>query len=236
MPANRPAPIFVFDVNETLLDLTFLEPLFARCFGDAAILRNWFAQLILYSQAMSLSGLYTPFSDLAAGALHMMGTIYGKPIGDADVAELRDRLARMPAHADAAPALARLQEAGFRLVTLTNSPPSPSPTPLERAGLGRYFERNFSVDAVGRFKPAPETYAYVARELGVDRTSLCLVACHLWDTLGAQATGCLGALLTRPHNAVLPAPGLPHPDIVAPDLADFARQVLETWPAPSGPS
>jgi len=41
------------------------------------------------------------------------------------------------------------------LVTLTNSASMASPTPLERAGRAEFFERNFSVEAVERFKPAP---------------------------------------------------------------------------------
>jgi 2-haloacid dehalogenase len=56
--------IIVFDVNETLLDITTLDPLFDRVFGDRSVLREWFAQLVLYSQTMTLSGLYTPFGEL----------------------------------------------------------------------------------------------------------------------------------------------------------------------------
>ena len=137
----------------------------------------------------------------------------------------------MPAHADVAPALTRLREAGFRLVTLTNSASASSPTPLERAGIGGFFERSFSVEAVRKFKPAPETYRLVATELGVDASDMCLVACHLWDTVGAQAAGYRGALVTRPHNAVLPAAEVPTPDIVASDLADLADQIVQRWQA-----
>src|SRR5690606_6164353 len=106
------------------------------------------------------------------------------------------RMGSMPAHPDVAPALTRLREAGFRMVTLTNSASGASPTPLERAGISEFFERSFSVEAVQKFKPAPETYRQVADQLGVEMSDLCLIACHLWDTVGAQAAGCHGALLT----------------------------------------
>jgi 2-haloacid dehalogenase len=40
---NAPAPsICVFDVNETLLDMEFIAPLFQRLFGDRKVLREWF--------------------------------------------------------------------------------------------------------------------------------------------------------------------------------------------------
>ncbi|SBT05481.1 2-haloalkanoic acid dehalogenase [Candidatus Accumulibacter aalborgensis] len=233
MSSDTSTPTIVFDVNETLLDITTLEPLFERVFGDPTVLREWFAQLILYSQTMTLSGLYTAFGELGVGSLRMVAATRGITIADGDVDELRQRMGTMPAHPDVAPALTRLRDAGFCLVTLTNSPSSFSPTPLERAGIGEFFERAFSVDAVRKFKPAPETYQHVATELGVKTSDLCLVACHLWDTVGAQAAGCHGALLTRPHNAILPAAGVPVPDFVASELGDLADQIVRRWKSPS---
>jgi 2-haloacid dehalogenase len=50
--------ILVFDVNETLLDIEFMNSLFERVFGDRRVLREWFNQLILYSNAITLSGPY----------------------------------------------------------------------------------------------------------------------------------------------------------------------------------
>jgi hypothetical protein len=38
--------------------------------------------------------------------------------------------------------------------TLTNSPPHPRGSPLERTGISKFFERQFSVDVVRQFKPA----------------------------------------------------------------------------------
>ena len=51
-------PIIVFDVNETLLDLDALRPTFDRIFNDPAAMRLWFADLILYSEALTLNSVY----------------------------------------------------------------------------------------------------------------------------------------------------------------------------------
>jgi 2-haloacid dehalogenase len=59
-------PVIVFDVNETLLDLESLTPTFERIFGDRSGLRRWFAELILYSEALTLAGIYAPFTDIGA--------------------------------------------------------------------------------------------------------------------------------------------------------------------------
>ncbi len=224
----RPS-VIVFDVNETLIDITTLEPLFARLFGDAGVMREWFAQLILYSEAVTLSGLYVPFGELAAGVFRMTGEIRQVKIGETDIAELRKLLQSMPTHSGAADALVRLKAVGFRLVTLTNSPPSPGSGPLDRVGLADHFEQMFSVDAVRKFKPSSDVYKMVADALKVELADLCLVAAHAWDTLGAQAAGCAGALVTLPGNAVLHVLGLPVPDIVAPDIPNVVDKIVRHW-------
>lgn len=226
MSSERFPSIIVFDVNETLLDIDTLTPLFTRVFGKQRVLREWFAQLVLYSQTMTLSGLYTPFGELGVGALRMVADIRQVTLTDADINEFKERMSALPAHPDAAPALTRLRDAGFRLVTLTNSASSASPTPLEKAGLSQYFEQHFSIETVGKFKPAPDTYQLVADTLAVDTSDLCLVACHLWDTIGAQAAGCRGAFLTRPYNAMLNAPNVPVPDLTASDLSTLADLII----------
>jgi 2-haloacid dehalogenase len=221
--------ICVFDVNETLLDIEFLTPLFHRLFGDAKVMREWFGQLVLYSEAITLSGPYTPFFSLGQGVLQMLGSIYGVSIGQADFEELRMRMLTMPAHPDVPAGLKQLQDAGFRLVTLTNSPLDPQASPLKHAGIDGWFEKSFSVDRVRRFKPAPQVYHMVAQELGVPPAAICMVAAHVWDTIGAQSVGCSGALITRSGNAPLPVHGLPQPQAIAPDLPGLAAQLIKLW-------
>ncbi|GAA0798005.1 haloacid dehalogenase type II [Psychrobacter piscatorii] len=226
MSFERFPSIIVFDVNETLLDIDTLTPFFTRVFGKQNVLREWFAQLVLYSQTMTLSGLYTPFGEIGVGALQMIADIRQVTLTESDIDEFKERMSALPAHPDVAPALARLRDAGFRLVTLTNSASSASPTPLDKAGLSQFFEQHFSVETVSKFKPAPETYQMVADTLNVKASDLCLVACHLWDTIGAQAAGCQGAFLTRPYNEMLSAPNVPVPDLIASDLSTLADQII----------
>ena len=219
--------ICVFDVNETLLDIAFLAPLFQRLFGDRRVLREWFGQLILYSNAITLSGPYTTFFTLGQGVLKMLGSIHNVSIHQADIEELRMRMLTMPAHPDVPPGLKQLKDSGFRLVTLTNSPPDPQTSPLKHAGIDAWFEKSFSIDRVRRFKPAPQVYHVVAEELNVSPAAICMVAAHVWDTIGAQSIGCSGALIIRPGNAPLPLHGLPHPQAVAPDLPGVANQLIK---------
>jgi 2-haloacid dehalogenase len=225
---NAPS-IIVFDVNETLIDIESIGPFFEKIFGDRKVLREWFNQLILYSNVITLAGYYETFFMLGQGVLEMLGAIYGVTIKPADFEELKDRMFSMPAHTDVPEGLHMLKEAGFRLMTLTNSPPGKNGSPLEGAGLAHFIERQFSVDSVRRFKPAPEVYHLVTEFLNVPPSAICLVAAHTWDTLGAQSVGFSAGLITRMGNAPLPISGLPQPQVVASDLVNLGKQMIALW-------
>jgi 2-haloacid dehalogenase len=222
--------VLIFDVNETLIDIESLKPLFQRVFGDGNVLREWFGHLVMYSMTLTLSGLYKDYLSLGMGVFEMVGTIHDVKVTPADVDALKKAMLTMPAHADVKQGLEQLRDAGFRMVTLTNSPPNKGgKTPLENAGLARFFERRFSVDVARAFKPAQVLYHMVAQELDVAPADCCMIATHVWDTIGAQSAGLAAGLITRTGNAPLPVPGLPQPNIVAPDLPSLATQAIERW-------
>ena len=223
-------PLIVFDVNETLLDLDALRPTFDRVFSDPAALRLWFAHLITYSEALTLAGVYVPFTGIGAAVLRMLAATRGIKITDADAAELTDRFAHMPPHPEVPAALRRLRDHGFRLFTLTDNTLAISGRQLEHAGLIEVFERRFSVDeTVRRHKPAPGAYHSVATALGADPVSICLIACHVWDTIGALAAGWQAGLILREGNAPLDVG--PQPDYLGEDLDAIADQLIERYAA-----
>jgi 2-haloacid dehalogenase len=216
--------VLLFDVNETLIDIDSMAPLFRQIFDDARVLRDWFGQLVLYSMTATLSERYVDFFTLGQGVLRMLAEIHRVTITDEDLRRVREGMLTMPAHPDVADGLAALRDNGFRLATLTNSPPNPDgPTPLQHAGLDGFFERQFSVDAQRAFKPARAVYRYACDELKIAPTECMMVAAHVWDTIGAQSAGLSAALIARPGNASLRVDGLPQPAYVAADLRELAE-------------
>ena len=225
---DRPA-VLVFDVNETLIDIESLRPHFERILGDADGLREWFNQLVMYSMTSTLSGSYVDFFTLGQAVLRMIGDSRQVQVTDDDLDALARGMRTMPAHPDVADGLAQLRGQGYRLVTLTNSPPKQGvQTPLENAGLAELFDKQFSVDAWRVFKPSGQLYTGVAEDLGVRPSDCMMVAAHAWDTLGAQSAGLRGALITRPGNAPLSTGALPQPDVIAADIPQLAEQ-LRRW-------
>lgn len=221
--ASGTSSVLVFDVNETLLDIESLGPHFERIFGDANVLRTWFGELVTYSMTLTLSGYYVDFFALGRAVLQMVATIRDVTLTDDDVRSLAEGMRTMPAHPDVAPGLAQLRADGYRLVTLTNSPHQPNvSSPLDNAGLGDFFEHQFTVDTLGVFKPSIHLYRRVAAQLGVDTSQCMMVAAHTWDTIGAQGAGMRSALITRPGNAPLVTAGVPQPNLLARNITDLA--------------
>ena len=217
-------PLIVFDVNETLLDLTTMEPVFERIFGDQGAMRLWFANLIMYSAALTVAGCYVPFTDIGSAVIKMLADTRGIRIDEADKKELLDKFSTMPPYPEVPAALRKLRKAGFRLFTLTDNLLEVQTRQLQHGGIADLFERRFSADEVKHHKPSRQAYAHVEKELGVKPSQLCLIACHTWDTLGAVAAGWKGALIKRPGNELLGVG--PQPRIVGANLNDVAEQLI----------
>lgn len=220
-------PLIVFDVNETLLDLESLSPIFERIFGDKLAMRFWFANLILYSEALTLVGIYAPFTGIGGAVMEMLARTRGIKVTDHDKHQLTDAFASMPPHPDVPIALKRLCEAGFRLFTLTDNLLEVQTEQLQQGGIAEYFEQRFSAAAARSHKPGRRAYAYLEAELGVKPHDLLLVACHTWDVLGALGAGWRGALIKRPGNDVLYLG--PQPDFTGDDLNDIADQLVARY-------
>ena len=217
--------IMVFDVNETLLNVRFLEPHFEQVFGDKSALREWFGLLLLHSEVATIAGPYFDFGTIARAALQMTASARGVMLSNGQEDEILAGMSSLPPHPEVAPALQKLKDAGLRLVTLTNNSARVVEAQMKASGLAPYFEHSFSVDEIRRFKPAPEAYQMVAGSLGVETKDLRLVAAHAWDIVGAMQAGCAGAFISRPGKVLFPL--APPPDITGPDLAVVANRILE---------
>lgn len=217
--------ICVFDVNETLLDLSALDPEFQRVFGAAQVRQEWFKQVLQSAMVATITGAYADFGAIGGAALEMIAARHGLTIAEDDRQRILGGVRRLPPHADVRPALERLRAAGLRLATLTNSPQQTAEAQLVNAGLREYFEQALSVDAVKRFKPAAEVYQMAARSLGVEIGQIRLIAAHDWDVAGALRAGCAAAFVARPGQTLDPL--APRPDIVASDLLAVANLIIE---------
>ena len=222
-------PIIVFDLNETLLDMSALDPTFSQIFvrPDASELRKkWFQQVLELFLTATITGKYRSFDKLTDDALQMLAAQRRREATPDDRALLKEAIAKLQAYPDVKPGLQQLKEAGFTIATLTNSGEKSAKMHLEHAGIREFFDAILSADAVERYKPARQAYEYAAKKLEVDVDDIVLVAAHAWDIAGALAAGCRTAFVARPEKVL--SPSGPEPEFKARDVQELSEQLLQS--------
>ena len=209
-----------FDVNETLFSLDRLRPAFTDAGLDPGLVPLWFARVLRDGFALTALGDYRPFADLAGDTLLDLDPT----LADTAVRAVTGTMRQLQPHPDVEPALRALHSAGMPVVTLTNGSADTVGAMLANAGLSGYVRHNLSVDAVRRWKPAPEPYRYAAGQLGVDPHALVLVATHPWDCAGAHAAGLRSAWVQR-STRHWPT-SFPRPRFTAADLVSLTSALL----------
>jgi len=218
------AGVCVFDVNETLLDLGALDPLFERAFGDAGVRRSWFLQVLQSALVATVTGAYSDFGAVGGAALEMTAEREGVRLSEEDRRSILGGMRELPPHPEVSAALDLLRDAGLRLAALTNSTVEVAEAQLENAGISDRFEKILSADTVRRLKPAPEPYRAAAEALGVETPQVRLVAAHAWDVAGALRAGCAAAFVARPGMVLDPL--VEPPDVVGADLSEVASSII----------
>ena len=219
-----PPDLLVFDVNETLLDLGGVKAAFAKVFGSADLLGEWFLRLLLGSMVSNGVGQYRPFLEIGTEAMLVLAEKHDVSITPDQAVEVVSVMRSLPPHPDVIPALDRLTGAGIRKIALTNGSQQTVEEQLGNAGISHHFEAMLSVDGVRRFKPSPEVYLMASAKMDVAIDRMMMVAAHDWDLVGARSVGMQTAYISRP-GAVW-SPGYPPPDLIGDTLGDIVDQLL----------
>ncbi|MDF1741340.1 MAG: haloacid dehalogenase type II [Verrucomicrobiales bacterium] len=221
---SRPK-VIILDVNETLLDLAPLKKSVGEALGGREdLLPLWFSTMLHYSLVETLSGSYHDFGEIGTAALMMVAKTRDIDLEyDEAKTAIVTPLRSLPAHPDVAPALKALSEAGYKIVSLTNSSTPGVKTQLENAGLTDLVEKRYSIDTLKKYKPHPDTYQMVLDDLGVAPENVLMVAAHAWDLAGAKNVGLQTAFVARPGAATYP--NVAAPDYVVNDLSELVKQL-----------
>jgi 2-haloacid dehalogenase len=222
--SRRPA-VVAFDVIETLMSL---EPLRARLTDigqPPGLLEAWYTRTLRDGMALSATGDYAEFADVAEAALRGL-THY--TVSDEQVAAVMAGFGELPAFPDALPAITSLTEAGLRVACLTNGSAYLASSFVNRSGLGSLVDRVISVGEVYRWKPAGVVYRYATEVMGTTPDRMALVAAHDWDCHGAKRAGLTTGWVSRKSGG-FGAPFAP-PDVTGEDLTEVAARLLALEP------
>jgi 2-haloacid dehalogenase len=219
----RPS-VIVFDVNETLSDLSALGARFVEVGASASAAPLWFASVLRDGFALTAAGDNAPFAGVARELLigQLSEAQLNRSVEEA-TKHVMDGFASLELHADVASGVSRLHEDGFRLVTLSNGATSVAERLLGSGNVLELFERLLSVEDAGAWKPSRAAYAYAAAECGVDPAEMLMVAVHPWDVHGAGRGGMQTAWVNRwgsPFPAIFEEPTYSVPSI---------EEIAELW-------
>ena len=192
--------VLVFDVNETLLDLSPMRTAFEQALGTAEPLGEWFARLLHGSLLANTLEDYRRFGTIGVEALIGVAARRGVDLSSEAAGRVVQGIRSLPAHPDVDPGLAHLRDMGFRLATLTNGDPDAVEAQLRHSGIRHHFEAALSIELVRRFKPDPAPYREACRLLDVPAAAAMLVAAHDWDVAGAARVGMRTAFISRPGS------------------------------------
>ena len=216
----RPA-VVAFDVIETLMSIEPLRERLTAAGQPPHLLEAWYTRTLRDGMALSATGDYVAFTDVAESALRGL-TNYS--LSDEQVTHIMAGFAELPAFPDAVPAITTLTEAGVRVACLTNGSAYLASSFVNRSGLGALVDRVITVGEVFRWKPAGVVYRYAAEVMDIPAERMAMVAAHDWDCHGAKRAGLTTGWVSRKSGG-FGAPFAP-PDVVGDDLTEVVSKLL----------
>jgi 2-haloacid dehalogenase len=190
--------VIVFDVNETLSDMSPMGQRFREVGAPDELAKLWFAILLRDGFALAASGDNGSFANIGADVLRglLSRAELDRPL-DAAVDHVMGGMKDLEVHPDVPDGIRALAAAGLRLVTLSNGSAQIAGTLFSGAGIRNEFESLLSVEDAPAWKPARSSYEYAAASTGTDASGMLLVAVHPWDIHGAARAGLRTAWLNR---------------------------------------
>ncbi|MEC5167591.1 haloacid dehalogenase type II [Glaciihabitans sp. GrIS 2.15] len=190
--------VIVFDVNETLSDMSPLADRFVDVGAPGLMAGVWFAGLLRDGFALTVVGANEKFATIAAELLHenLTGLPLNRSVDEAVEYILRG-FASLALHPDVAGAVRTFAASGMRLVTLSNGSTQLAETLFRDANIREEFEMLLSVEDAPGWKPLRAAYEYAADACGVEVGRMLLTAVHPWDIHGAALAGLRTAWINR---------------------------------------
>ena len=211
--------VLLFDVYETLADLSSLGTRFADVGADPQLARTWLASVLLDGIALTAARVQAHFGQLAEATLrsHLAGQHLSCTVDEA-VVQVMQGFDELDVQDDVRPGLPALGALGSQLVTLGNAEVTVAEQLFARVGLAGLFERHLSTDDAGMWKPSPAAYAYAAGRCRTRPPAMMVVAAQPWDINGAHLAGFRTAWINRAgatyptyfHPPTFEARSLPH--------------------------
>ncbi len=181
----------VFDAYGTLFDVYSIGALAEKLFPKqgAALADLWRVKQIEYSQLRTLCAMYKPFWEVTQDALIFSCKKLKLALSFEAHNALMGEYAKLPAFPENLGVLQQLKGQGLKLAILSNGNPQMLDAAVKAAGMQGLFNHILSVDAVKKFKTAPEAYQLGPDVFGLSARNILFVSSNGWDACGATWFG-----------------------------------------------
>jgi 2-haloacid dehalogenase len=181
----------VFDAYGTLFDVYSIGALAEKLFPNKgmALAELWRGKQIEYSQLRTLCSTYKPFWEVTQDALIFSCKKLGLELSFDAQNALMGQYAKLQPFPENLAVLQQLQAKGLKLAILSNGNPHMLDAVVKAAGMQGLFSHVLSVDAVKKFKTAPEAYQLAPDVFGLSARNILFVSSNCWDACGAAWFG-----------------------------------------------
>ena len=180
-----------FDAYGTLFDVYSIGALAEKCYpgkGDA-LAALWRDKQIEYTRLRTMCSMYKPFWEVTQDALIFSCKKLGLQL-DFDAQNiLMGQYAKLQAFPENLAVLQQLRQMNLKLAILSNGNLHMLESAVNAAGMQGLFSHLLSVDAVKKFKTAPEAYQLGPDVFGLLAKKILFVSSNGWDVCGATWFG-----------------------------------------------
>ena len=217
--------IIFFDVVETVFSLAPLADKLTELDLPVGSDKLFFAQLLRDAFALSASGIFHTFPDIAKGTLTVMLHSLGHEVNETTLKEILGTFSRLPAHKDVKLALEKIKSTNCQAVFLTNGSRTNTENLVRNNGIEHLVDDIISVEDFNIWKPQTELYRQAALKHSCAPENALLVAAHAWDIAGAIRAGFHGIWIQR--QELLYHPLMSKPDDQVTNLVDAVDRAIK---------
>ncbi len=181
----------VFDAYGTLFDVYSISALAEKLFPQKgmALAELWRVKQIEYSQLRTLCATYKPFWEVTQDALIFSCKKLKLELSFEAQNALMGQYAKLQPFPENLTVLQQLKDLDLKLAILSNGNPQMLDAVVKAAGMQGLFNHILSVDAVKKFKTAPEAYQLAPDVFGLSARNILFVSSNCWDACGAAWFG-----------------------------------------------
>ncbi len=181
----------VFDAYGTLFDVYSVRELGEKLFPGhgMALAELWRDKQIEYTRLRTMCSMYKPFWEVTQDALVFSCNKLGLKLTLDAQNLLMGQYARLKPFPENLGVLQQLRASGLALSILSNGNPHMLQSAVEAAGMQGVFSHLLSVEAVKKFKTAPEAYQMAPDVFGLPAKNILFVSSNCWDACCATWFG-----------------------------------------------